>query len=302
LEAIHFGGWLPTRDVKPEVVPVEFIVPYPECAGNTVRGLAALGVDTGIALQQFSINIFILAKKIIPSSGFTGRPGALSRIMPIYFASPNGWQDTPINLLVPLSVNYHEFLYLIHTHCLYNIHDAYWNSWCRQFQKIGYVTSGSYLRVYLCLSSDILGYKVQGIIACFSAEPGRVGAVLPEILWWGPHRHVTLRDWYPQMLQDTGWYLLVIPSIPDDIFPELSRGDRALLDALHKKLEADVGRSLLINVLQRSGLLRIATSSHLADDVDGFYGDTDAAIRDRVTAITASRSEEVTVATAVAGG
>jgi hypothetical protein len=43
-------------------------------------------------------------------------------------------------------------------------------------------------------------------------------------MWWGPRRHIALRDWYPQQLQDKGWYLLVIPTIPfpDLVFPVLS--------------------------------------------------------------------------------
>jgi hypothetical protein len=93
----------------------------------------------------------------------------------------------------------------------------------------------------------------------------------------------------------------VIPSIPDLIFPALSQGDKALVDALHRKLEADVGRSQQSRILQPSGLLRIATSSHLADDIDAFYGDIAAVIDDRVKAIAASRIEAVTAATAVAG-
>jgi hypothetical protein len=212
----------PREMFNPKWSSVALVVPYPECAGNTSRRLAALGVDTGIAQREFSINLFLLAKKITPSSGFTIRPGGLSRDINIYVVSPTGWQDNPITLQVPQSIEYREFLCLIHTHCLFNVRDIYWNSWCRQFQRIGHVISGNYLRVYLCLSSDILGYMAHAIAACFCIDPGRVGAVLPEILWWGPHRHVALRDWYPQLLQDKGWYLLVIPSIPDLIFPALS--------------------------------------------------------------------------------
>jgi len=302
LEAIHFGGWIPTRDVQPEVV-----------AGRIHHAIPPVRVQhrarAGRTRRRHRHRTARLRHKLIhiseedhPIFRLHEKTRRLSRIIPIYIVSPTGWQDTPINLQVPASVNYPEFLYLIHTHCLYNIHDAYLDLWCRRFQVIGHVTSGSYLQVYLCLSTDILGYSVQGIIACFSAEPRRVGAVLPEILWSGPHRHVTLRDWYPQTLQDKGWYLLVIPSIPDYIFHSLSQGDQALLDALHKMLEAHVVRSMLANVLQRSGLLKIATSPHWGDGVDTFLGDPEEVIRDRVTAITAMRFEEVTVATAVPGG
>jgi hypothetical protein len=143
---------------------------------------------------------------------------------------------------------------------------------------------------------------LHGIAACFSVDPGRVGAVLPEILWWGPHRHIALRDWYPQMLQDNGWYLLVIPSIPDLIFPALSQENTELVDALHRTLEAEVGRSQQIVQLRRSSILKIATSSHLADDVDAFRGDINLVIDGTVRAITASRIEAVTATMAVAGG
>jgi hypothetical protein len=71
---------------------------------------------------------------------------------------------------------------------------------------------------------------------------------------------------------------------------------------MQRLLEAEVGRSQQILQLRQSGILHIATSSHLADDIDPFRGDINLVIGGTVRAITASRLEAVTVATAIAGG
>lgn len=187
-----------------------------------MRGLTALGVDTEIAARNFSISLFILSRKIIPRNIAGGSSGDVN----LYFASPTGWEDNSISLNMDQLIEYREFLDLIHEYSIFHVQDPFWVSWCRQFQRIGHVTTGSCLRVYLCPSSDFADYMAHAVAACLCINPddnpNAVGAVLLEILWWGLHRHVALRDWHPQLLRDKGWLLLVIPTIPDLIFPDLS--------------------------------------------------------------------------------
>jgi hypothetical protein len=107
--------------------PPLFILSYPECTGNALRGLAALGVDTEIAASEYTINLFVLSRSIFPvhpdkyQTGFT-------RDVNIYFASPTGCEDNPISLTMDESIDYRGFLHLIHIVCSFRVKDPFWQS------------------------------------------------------------------------------------------------------------------------------------------------------------------------------
>jgi hypothetical protein len=198
--------------------PQDFVMPYPECDGNTLRGLDALGVDRDLPQKDWSIDLYVLSRRVIPL-------GDLPRDTPtmkarLRFVSPTAWTAQDDVISVPQCMDY--MMFSGYTSCKASSqHDPGWRTWAMMLENIGYMDMDSYLHLYLCPGMETLSCNVLAIAALLCPWPDRLSEILPEVQWHGVHRHARIDAWYTEELFKSGWSVIATPSFPVGVIPEI---------------------------------------------------------------------------------
>jgi len=100
-------------------------------------------------------------------------------------------------------------------------HDPAWRAWAVLVRRLGYMDMDSYLHVYLCPGIESLCCNVLAIAALLCPWPDRLSEILPQVQWHGVHRHAQIGAWYTDKLFKSGWSVIVTPSLPVGVIPEM---------------------------------------------------------------------------------
>jgi hypothetical protein len=211
---------IPREFLNPNWEPRNFIMPYPACNANTVRGLHALGVDQELPMSDWSFSLYILSKKVRPND--TLLPREYIRHTRIYLVSPTGWTPDYIGWKIQHAMDYGRFLSEV-CHLASRLNDAAWNAWLKGIQRQGYHYPDECLRIYLCPDVKAMNCHVQTIATLVCQLSGMMSMAFPEVLWAGHHRYLPLGAWYTQELIEKKWCILVVPTFRPDIIPEIPR-------------------------------------------------------------------------------
>jgi hypothetical protein len=221
------------------------------CTGNTLRGLDALGIDRDMHENNWSINLYIVAKNIRPQV-----PDNIddSRDVGVYLASCTGWSPEFINIPMSRQTRYDELAALTVV-LTQNVKDPMWVLWRDSIQRAGTMGSSLYLQIYLCPRASVMHSNGQAIAAIFSPWLMDLKRIFPEVKLSGVHRHLPLTAWYTSALAQGNWRLLLLPpilgvsilDIPEDMKSSVTDMRIAAKRAVYNCMGDDFVRSVAIS-------------------------------------------------------